>query len=120
MSADDSKLIDVLDAMLTEWYADEDTGLVPIEEAQRVRRLIRDCLCIADSPASREPYQIADFIYWNCESASRDATERYLTALKKEQIATMQLGDVLACLSPGLSNDIDELADEAEAERRGA
>lgn len=118
MSALNSKLISVLDAILTEWHADEETGLLPVEEFRRVQRLIRDYLAITDSPDSREPSLIADYIYWNCESASRDATDRYLSALTDKQIAKLQLGDVLSCLSPGLSNEIDELADEAEAERR--
>jgi hypothetical protein len=119
MSAAASKLISVLEAILTEQHADEETGLRPVEEFRRVQRVIRDSLAITDSPDSGGPYQIADFIYWNCESASSHATERYLAALTEEQKAKFQLGDVLSCLSPGQYNDIDKLADEAEAERRG-
>ena len=117
MSALNSKLISVLDAILTEWHADEETGLLPVQEFRRVQRLIRDYLAITDSPDSRDPHEIADWIYWNCETKS--PTERYLAALTEEQVAKFQLGDVLSCLSPGQYNEVDELADEAEAERSG-
>jgi hypothetical protein len=91
---------DVLDKCLDEG-ADE---LTPAE-SHRVRRLIRDTLEIADSPSSREPYQIADFIFWNCESGSRDAAERWLKSLSDEQVADLRLGDLLAALAPGAWRD---------------
>jgi hypothetical protein len=71
------------------------------KESQRVRRLIRDTLEITDSPSSRNPGDIADFIYWNCESLSRDAAERWLRSLTEHEVARLQLGDVLSALAPG-------------------
>jgi hypothetical protein len=118
MSEADSKLISVLEAALRDEYADEDTGELSLEESRGVRGLIRDCLEIADSPSERDPYQIADFIYWNCESASRDAADRWLRSLTAKQLAGLGFGDVLAALAPGLAGDIEELAEENEAERR--
>jgi hypothetical protein len=81
--------------------------------------LIRDTLEITDSPSSRNPGDIADFIYWNCESLSRDAAERWLRSLMEHEVARLQLGDVLSALAPGLGGDIDELADDNEAARGG-
>ncbi|HYS86322.1 MAG TPA: hypothetical protein VEN78_15170, partial [Bradyrhizobium sp.] len=89
-----------------------------LAESQRVRGLIRDCLEITDSPDSRDPYQIADFIYWNCSSLSRDAAERYLRSLTDKEVAKLDVGSVLALLQPGLERDIGELAGETAAERR--
>jgi hypothetical protein len=117
MSEADSKLISILQAILREWHCDEDTEELSLKESQRVQRLIRDYLEITDSPSSRDPYQIADFIYWNCESLSRDATERWLRSLTEQEVARLLLGDVLGALAPGLAGDIDELADENEAAR---
>ena len=120
MSEADSKLISVLEAALRDEYADEDTGELSLEESRGVRGLIRGCLEITDSPSDRDPYGIADFIYWNCASASRAAAERWLGSLTEKEIARLQLGDVLSALAPGLEGDIDELADEDDAgERRG-
>ena len=115
MSEADSKLISVLEAILREWHSDEDTEELSPAESQRVQRLIRDYLEITDSPSSREPYQIADFVYWNCESASRDAAERWLNSLTEKQLAGLAFGDVLSALAPGLAADIDDLADEDDA-----
>lgn len=118
MSEADSKLISVLEAALREECADEDTGELSLEESRGVRGLIRDSLEIDDSPSERDPYQIADFVFWNCESASRDAAERWLRSLTEKQLAGLGFGDVLAALAPGVAGDIEELADENEAERR--
>jgi hypothetical protein len=118
MPGANSKLISVLEAILRDEYADEDTGELSLEESRGVRGLIRDCLEITDSPSERDPYQIADFIYWNCESASRDAADRYLASLTDRQVAGLGLGDVLALLQPGLERDIEKLADENEGERQ--
>lgn len=117
MSEADSKLVSVLVDLLEE-YADEETGELPVKESQRVRRLIRDYLEITDSPSGLDPYQIADFIYWNCESASQDATERWLRSMTDQEIGQLQLGDVLMALVPGCAGDIEELAEENEEERR--
>lgn len=114
----DSKLISVLEAIFCDEYTDEATGELSPAEHRRVRGLIRDYLEITDSPNSREPYQIADFIYWNCWSASRAAAERYLASLTDTQVAELNLGDVLALLQPGLERDVGELADENEDERQ--
>ena len=118
MSEADSKLISVLEAILRDEYADEDTGELSLEESRGVRALIRDSLEIDDSPSDRDPYQIADFIYWNCESASRDAADRWLRSLTAKQLAGLGFGDVLAALAPGLAGDIEDLANENEDERR--
>src|SRR3989442_1810166 len=113
-----SKLEVVLWNLLEEYHEGAAQELTAAE-ANRVGRIIRDTLEIDDAPSSRDPGEIADFIYWNCASASRAAAERWLCSLTEKEVARLQLGDVLSALSPGLSNDIDELADEAEAERRG-
>lgn len=113
----DSKLISVLEAILREWHSDEDTEELSPAESQRVQRLIRDNLEITDSPSSRDPYQIADFVYWNCASASRDAAERWLRSLTDEAVARLDVADVLAALQPGLDDDINDLADEDDAGR---
>jgi hypothetical protein len=113
-----SKLEIVLWNLLEE-YLEADADELSAAEAERVGRIIRDTLEIDDSPSSRDPGEIADFIYWNCWSASRAAAERWLGSLTEKDIARLQLGDVLSALAPGLEDDIDELADEAEAERKG-
>src|SRR5258707_11942459 len=101
VSEANSKLICVLEAALTQ-CADAGTGELSLAESRRVRRLIRDSLEISDSPDSRDPYQIADFIYWNCLSASRAAAERYLGSLTEKEVAKLDVGDGLALLRPGL------------------
>jgi hypothetical protein len=47
--------------------------------------------------------------------ASRATSERWLLSLTDQEVARLQLGDVLAAVSPGLAGDIDELADEDDA-----
>jgi len=118
MSDFDSSLTSVLEQVLRGNYADEETGELSLKESQRVRRLIRDYLEITDSPSERDPFQIANFIYWSCWSASRDAAERYLDSLTEKQVADLLFGDVLALLAPGQEASIEELADENEEERR--
>jgi hypothetical protein len=118
MSEADSKLISVLEAALRKECADQDTCELSLEESRQVRRMIRDSLEITDSPSGRDPYQIADFIYWNCESASRDAADRWLRSLTEKQLAGLGFGDVLAALAPGVAGDIEALANENEDERR--
>src|SRR5438445_11600139 len=116
----DSKLISVLEAILREWHSDEDTEELSPAESQRVQRLVRDSLEITDSPSSRDPYEIADFICCNCSSGSQAAAERYLASLTDRQVAGLGLGDVLALLQPGLERDIEKPADRNEEERRVA
>jgi hypothetical protein len=111
-----SKLEVVLWNLLEE-YLEDGADELTVGEAERVGRIIRDTLEIDDSPSSREPYQIADFVYWNCESASRAAAERWLGSLTEKEIARLQLGDVLGALAPGLADDIDDLADEDDEGR---
>lgn len=118
MSEADSKLMSVLEAILRDEDADEATGELSPAEHRRVRGLIRDYLEISDSPSERDPYQIADFIYWNSLSGARAAAERYLASLTDTQVAELSLGDVLALLQPGLERDIERLVDENEGERR--
>jgi hypothetical protein len=100
-------------------YLEGDADALTAAEADRVGRIIRDTLEITDSPSSRDPGEIAYFIYWNCTSASRAAAERWLRSLTEKEVARLQLGDVLSALAPGLAGDIDDLADEGEAGRRG-
>lgn len=119
MSEADSKLIAVLEQILRDDHADAETEELSLQESQKVRRLIRDYLDIEDSPGECDPYQIANFVYWNCWSASQAAAERYLASMTENQVANLLLGDVLALLRPGLDEDIEELADENEEERRG-
>jgi hypothetical protein len=95
--------------------ANEHTGELTAADSQRIQRIIRDTLEITDSPSSRDPYQIADFVYWNCESLSRDAAERWLNSLTEKELAGLEFGDVLSALAPGLAGDIDDLADEDDA-----
>jgi hypothetical protein len=114
MSAADSKLLSVLEAILIEQHAAEETWQLPVEELRRVQRLILDYLEISDRPSSREPHHIAEFIYWNCWSASRDAAERWLRSLTDEEVKGLQLGDVLSALAPGQDGGINELAEENE------
>lgn len=86
-------------------------------DSRRVRRLVKETLEINDSPSSRIPGEIADYIYWNCDSLSRDAVERWLNSLTESALGELQLGDVLSALAPGMANDIDQLAAENEQER---
>src|SRR2546426_12835948 len=95
-----SKLEVVLWNLLEE-YLENDADELSAAEANRVGRIIRDTLEIDDSPSSRDPGEIADFIYWNCSSGSRDAAERWLGSLTEKDIARLQLGDVLSALAPG-------------------
>jgi len=113
-----SKLEVVLWNLLEE-YLEADADELSASEAARVGRIIRDTLEIDDAPSSRDPGEIADFIYWNCWSASRVAAERWLVSLTEQEIARLQLGDVLSALAPGQAEENDELADENEAERKG-
>jgi hypothetical protein len=113
-----SKLETVLWNILEEHLEGDADELTPAE-SQRVSRIIRDTLEITDSPSSRRPGEIADFIYWNCWSASRAAAERWLRSLTEQEVARLLLGDVLGALAPSLADSIEELADENEAERRG-
>ena len=109
-----SKLEVVLWNLLEE-YLEDDADELTTGEANRVGRIIRDTLEIDDAPSSREPGEIADFIVHNCWSGSRAATERWLGSLTEQEVARLQLGDVLSALAPGLEGDIDELADEDDA-----
>jgi hypothetical protein len=109
-----SKLEVVLWNLLEE-YLEDGADELTAAEANRVGRIIRDTLEIDDSPSSREPGEIADFIYWNCASASRASAERWLVSLTEKEVARLQLGDVLGALAPGLEGDIDGLADEDDA-----
>ena len=109
-----SKLEVVLWNLLEE-YLEGDADELSAAEAERVGRIIRDTLEITDSPSRREPGEIADFVYWNCASASRAAAERWLRSLTEKEVARLQLGDVLSALAPGLEGDIDSLADEDDA-----
>src|SRR5262245_38959279 len=104
-----SKLESVLWDLLNEHLEDLADELTP-EVAQRISRLVADTLETADSPNGRDPYQIADWIYWNCESASRVAAERWLVSLTEKDIVQLRLGDVLAALAPGHADQINELA----------
>lgn len=117
MSGANSKLVSVLEAILRGHHCEEGEDALAVAEARGIAGLIRDRLAITDSPSSRDPIEIADFIYWNVGSASRAATERYLAALPAAELASLRLGDVLACLTPGLADDIEARAREAEAER---
>ena len=118
MSEANFDLMSVLERILQDEYADEDTGELSPAEHQRVRRLIRDYLEISDSPSERDPYQIAFFVCQNCSELSQAAAERYLASLTDRQVAGLGLGDVLALLQPGLERDIEKLADENERERQ--
>jgi hypothetical protein len=40
-----------------------------------------------------------------------------LRSLTEQEVARLQLGDVLSALAPGLAGDIDDLADEDDAGR---
>jgi hypothetical protein len=111
-----SKLEVVLWNLLEE-YREGDADELSAAEAERVGRIIRDTLEIDDAPSSREPGEIVDFAIHNCWSGSRAAAERWLNSLTQDEVADLQLGDVLAALSPGLEGDIDELADEDDAGR---
>jgi hypothetical protein len=102
---------------LLEEHLEGDADELTPAESQRVGRLIRDTLEITDSPSSRDPYQITDFVYWNCSSGSKAAAERWLRSLSEQEVARLQLGDVLSALAPGVEGDIEELADENEAAR---
>jgi hypothetical protein len=113
-----SKLETVLWNLL-EGYLEEGADELTPAESQRVGRLIRDTLEINDSPSSHDPGEIADFVVGNCLSESRTAAERWLRSLTEQEIARLQLGDVLSALAPGLERDIEELADENEAARGG-
>ena len=108
----------VLEQVLRDNYADEETGKLPLKESQWVRQLIRDYLEITDTPLSLDPYQIADFIYRNCESSSKDAAERWLRSMTDQEIGQLELSDVLMALVPGYAGDIEELVEENEEERR--
>ena len=103
-----SKLEVVLWNLLEE-YLEGDADELTAAEAERVGRIIRDTLEIDDAPSSREPGEIADFIYWNCESLSRDGAERWLNSLTEKQLASLEFGDVLSALAPGLAGDIRAL-----------
>ena len=114
-----SALSDVLERILRDEYADAETGKLPEASAQQVRRFFREYLDTWDSPFSSDPVEIADFIYWNCESVSRNAAERWLNSLTAEALGKLRLGDVLGLLQPGLHADVDALARENEEERAG-
>ena len=111
-----SILVSVLWNLLGE-AADEETGELSLEESRRVRRSIREWLEISDEPSSSDPYQIADFIYWNCGSAERDAAERWLASLTAKEREALVFGDLLEALQPDAADGINQLADENEAER---
>ena len=90
---------------LLEEYLEEGADELAPAESQRIQRLIRDALKITDSPSSPDPGEIADFIYWNCESASRESAERWLQSLTGDQMTRLSLNDVLAALAPGAWRD---------------
>lgn len=90
------------------------TGELSRQQARNVRWMIRDQLKISDSPSSREPFAIADFIYWNCWSLSREATERWLASLRAEDLAALCFGEVLETLAPGLDWQMNLIAAKNE------
>jgi hypothetical protein len=100
---------------LLKGYLEEDETELSIEVANDLRRRIREWLEVSDSPDGRDPYEFAHWICWNCETTV--AAERWLRSMTKEEIAELQLGDVLMALAPGVYNDIEGLAKENEEER---
>ena len=92
---------------------------ISFAEAARIGRQIRDYLVISDSPWGREPNDIAVFICASCDSASKDAAERWLQSSSEKDLADLDLVDVLMLLQPGLDQDIDGAAEDNEGEGRG-
>lgn len=72
---------------------------------------------ITDSPSSRIPGEIADFVFWNCSSGSQSAAERWLDSLREEELDNLMLGDVRGLLQPGSEDDVEKLAIENENEK---
>lgn len=95
-------LWDLLDACL-----EGDAGELTQDAARRVRATITEVLEVSDSPSSRDLYQIADWIYWNCAASAREAAERWLLTLRVDETAELQLGDVLAALAHGAAGKRD-------------
>lgn len=110
---EDSLLISVLSEIL-ERLADKASGQLSSAQSRLVRLSIRDHLKISDSPSSRDPDQIAEFVYWNCWSLSRAATERWLASLPEKERDALGLGEVLETLLPGLDWQMNLIADKNE------
>ena len=117
MAEHDYLLSEVLERILKYDYADQETGKLSREAATQVGRMFRDYLETWNTPDGRDPAEIADFIYENCESLSRSAAGRWLNSLSPKEVADLSLGDVLGLLRPGLHNEIEALAKENEEER---
>jgi hypothetical protein len=119
MADANSSLTYVLERVLRENHADEETERLSVKESKLVYQLVTDYL-ETDNPwwDSLEPRQIADDIYGSCEGLSVNAAERWLASLTAEELAALQLGDVLMALQPGHYDEYEQQADENEEERR--
>jgi hypothetical protein len=101
MSELKTDLASVLADLVAE-FADDETGELADVEFARVRRKIQANLDINDGPGSRDPVDIADFIYWHSEPASISAATRWVESLTATEVARLGLGEVLGALHPGM------------------
>jgi hypothetical protein len=106
----------VLVKILTE-RLEEGADNLTFAEAARIDLQIRDYLIISYSPWGRTPFEIANFICHSCDSV--DAANRWLRSISEQERAGLTFIDVLQLIEPMKADEINELAEENEAEARG-